>query len=138
MVFVTNGFGGPGDGQIAAVPLSDDLSRLWVRRRYCSGRPTPLEGKLLQAKRLCDGRSFPVPDEGQFLLMLWSSFTEKDMPPVMAKSKSGEIHGPRIQRQEPLYFLDGAHSMLFHTFDGRLMMSLHCPEYPYQKKILTV
>lgn len=32
--------------------------------------------------------------------------------------------------------MDGAHSMLFRTFDGQLMMSCHCPNDHKRKRIL--
>jgi len=30
--------------------------------------------------------------------------------------------------------MDGAHCMLFKRFDGQLMMSLHAPNHPHEKK----
>ena len=46
------------------------------------------------------------------------------------------MRGPWVQHPEPLYALDGAHSMLFRTFGGELMMSLHCPNRHEDKRIL--
>ena len=45
-------------------------------------------------------------------------------------------HGPWVQEKNPLYFHNGAHSMLFRTFEGQLMMALHCPNVPRQKRML--
>ena len=37
---------------------------------------------------------------------------------------------------EPIYALDGGHPMLFHTFDGKLMMVFHSPNRPGQERML--
>ena len=41
-----------------------------------------------------------------------------------------------IQEEIPLYALDGGHAMLFKAFNGRLMMSLHCPNIHEKKRML--
>lgn len=126
-----------GDGQIAAVPLSDDLSEaVGPPEVLFRASDAPWRGSFCRHSGYVTDGPFLYRMKDNSLLMLWSSFTEKGYATGYAKSKSGEIHGPWIQRQEPLYFLDGAHSMLFHTFDGRLMMSLHCPNIHTKKKIL--
>jgi hypothetical protein len=43
-----------------------------------------------------------------------------------AVSESGDLAGPWRQHR-PLVRDDSGHGMLFHTFDGRLMMILHRP-----------
>ena len=53
-----------------------------------------------------------------------------------ARSESGTIHGPWLQEKVPLYALDGGHAMLFRAFNGKLMMSLHCPNIHPKKRIL--
>jgi hypothetical protein len=70
------------------------------------------------------------------LVMLWSNFTPFGYATGYAKSRFGDIAGPWIQQPDPLYAHDGAHSMLFHTFEGQLMMSLHCPNIHPLKRIL--
>jgi len=57
--------------------------------------------------------------------MLWSSWGEKRYVLGVAYSKSGKIKGPWIQESEPLFKDNGGHGMLFHSFDGKLMLSLH-------------
>jgi len=61
------------------------------------------------------------------LLMLWSSFGAGGYAQGVARSTSGQILGPWIQEPEPLYAQDGGHGMVFRTFDGRLMLTLHRP-----------
>lgn len=125
------------DGQICAVKLSDDLSEAidepiilfrasdgkWVEKTGAGALVT--DGPFLY--RAANGK----------LLMLWSSFAAGGAYAVSyATSKSGEIWGPWIQEDEPLYAFDGGHGMLFRTFSDRLMMSIHCPNDHPKKRIL--
>lgn len=68
--------------------------------------------------------------------MLWSTY-EKNVVgqdgsisggyvQTYATSRSGSITGP-WQQHRPLVREDSGHGMLFHTFDGKLMMVLHRP-----------
>ena len=126
------------DGQIAAVPLSQDLSRAvgdplilfratdapWVGTKHTSGGFVT-DGPYL--RRMQNGS----------LIMIWSSFSEDGAYTCgQAKSLSGEIFGPWVQDPVPVYGLDGAHAMLFETFGGQLMMSLHSPNEHPKKRIL--
>jgi GH43 family beta-xylosidase len=61
------------------------------------------------------------------LLMIWSSFGVNDYSVGIAESVSGKIAGPWKQQEIPLFTGDGGHGMIFRTFDGRLMLSLHRP-----------
>ncbi|MBQ8162076.1 MAG: family 43 glycosylhydrolase [Clostridia bacterium] len=126
-----------GVGQICACPLSDDLSRAIgesvILFRSSDGRWT---GDMLHGGDVTDGPFVYTLPSGK-LLMLWSSFTQDGgYATSYAISPYGSILGPWIQREDPLYALDGAHSMLFHTFSGQLMMSLHCPNDHAKKRIL--
>ena len=129
------------DGQVAAVPLSDDLGR-------AAGEPVILFRASdapwragLAGQDACNG----FVTDGPFLhrtadgtlLMLWSNFARTGYATGCATSLSGDIMGPWVQEKEPLYALDGAHSMLFRTFGGQLMMALHCPnEHPKKRMLL--
>lgn len=125
------------DGQICAVPLSEDLGEAigepvilfrasdgkWNGRGGTGGCVT--DGPFLH--RLPGGR----------LIMLWSSFQENGGYGIgYARSLSGEVTGPWEQEREPLYTLDGGHGMLFYTFGGQLMMACHCPNDHPKKRIL--
>ena len=128
------------DGQIAAVRLSEDLGE-------AVGDPIVLfrasEGPWC-SKQIGEGGNGYVTD-GPFLyrmkngtlIMLWSGFAANGAYTTgYARSRSGEIFGPWEQEPLPLYAWDGAHSMLFKTFDGQLMMSLHAPNDHKRKRIL--
>jgi arabinan endo-1,5-alpha-L-arabinosidase len=119
-----------GDGEICALQLSDDLKR-------SVGEPELLF-KASEASWVVDmnvGKGAKVTD-GPFLyragngelLMLWASFIEgKRYAEGVARSESGTIHGPWKQDPVPLFSDDGGHAMLFHTFEGKLMLTLHRP-----------
>jgi hypothetical protein len=57
--------------------------------------------------------------------MIWSSWKEKDYVLMAAYSRSGKLKGPWIQDKELLFEANGGHGMLFRTFDGKLMLSMH-------------
>ncbi len=62
---------------------------------------------------------FPYRCADGTLLMLWSSFSDRGYTTGYARSLSGEIYGPSIQEELPIYSLDGAQlPMLFHTLKG--------------------
>ncbi|HNR32553.1 MAG TPA: glycoside hydrolase family 43 protein [Candidatus Hydrogenedentes bacterium] len=114
------------DGEIQAMRLSEDLSR-------AEGEPILLfrasEAPWVAPKKdkVTDGPWLYRSKSGR-LLMLWSSFGEDGKYKVgLARSRSGRIEGPWEQQAEPVFDGCGGHAMLFHTFDGLLMMSLHAP-----------
>ena len=59
--------------------------------------------------------------------MIWSSFTPTGYTTGIAISQSGKVHGPWNHQPEPLFKDDGGHGTIFRTFDGTLMLVLHCP-----------
>lgn len=122
-----------GDGQICAVPLSEDLGE-------AAGDPVILfrasDAPWTGPSGVTDG-PFMHRLPGGKLIMLWSGFTPGGSYAVAcAESLSGEIGGPWKQRKEPLYALDGGHAMLFRAFSGQLMMACHCPNEHSRKRIL--
>ncbi len=121
------------DGQICAVPLSDDLGE-------AVGDPIILfrasDGPWTGRSGVTDGPFLHRLPSGK-LLMLWSSFTQDNAYAISyAISESGEIFGPWKQQKAPLYSMDGGHGMLFRTFSGQLMMACHCPNDHMKKRIL--
>ncbi|MDF0545292.1 glycoside hydrolase family 43 protein [Sphingobium sp. H39-3-25] len=116
-------------GTMEAIPLKDDLS--------ASGPPRLLfradEANWAVGQKQPDGRNAYVTDGPELLrtkagtlLMLWSSYGAKGYVQALARSRSGEIDGP-WEQLGPLLARDSGHGMLFHAFDGRLMMVLHRP-----------
>ena len=123
------------DGEMCAVKLTQDLSSAlgevhllfkatdakWVRE-------TSFESATIKYSTgyVTDGPFIYNTKEGQ-LVMLWSSFGKEGYAMSIAKSQSGSILGPWIQEKEPLFSKDGGHGMLFKTFDGKLMLTVHAP-----------
>jgi hypothetical protein len=116
-------------GTIEAMPLKEDLSS--------AGAPTMLfradEADWVVGQQQADGDISYVTDGPELfrsrsgaLLMLWSSYGKAGYVQALARSRSGEIEGP-WEQLGPLVERDSGHGMLFHSFDGRLMMIVHRP-----------
>lgn len=128
------------DGAICAVPLSRGLDR-------AIGEPIKLfnasEASWVESKThrihgpgyVTDGPFMHRTQDGT-LLMIWSSFCNGHYAQGVAKSESGEIHGPWIQEPKPLFESDGGHGMLFRTFDGRLWLTLHTPNQTPDERMI--
>ncbi len=120
-----------GDGEICAIPLSKDLTSAvgepvvlfrasqapWAQQLNSKGR----KGYVT------DGPFMHRLSGGEQLLMLWSSFSTEGYTIGVARSTSGQLHGPWQQDPQPLYTKDGGHCMTFWDFDGNLQLSLHRP-----------
>jgi len=70
------------------------------------------------------------------LLMLWSSFSNTGYAIGYARSVSGDIQGPWVQEKEPLFSQDGGHGMMFRTFEGKLMLTIHSPNITHKEHLL--
>lgn len=57
--------------------------------------------------------------------MLWTSWVGKTYTQGVAYSKSGKLEGPWVQEPHPITPPNYGHGMMFRTFDGRLLMSIH-------------
>ncbi|TDN95094.1 glycosyl hydrolase family 43 [Salegentibacter sp. 24] len=57
--------------------------------------------------------------------MLWTSWVFDNYVQGVAYSKSGTLDGPWIQEEDPITPPNYGHGMLFRTFNGKLLMSLH-------------
>lgn len=118
------------DGEICLMPLEDTLSQaagpavslfrasdaLWVR-------PTGKDQHLIT-----DGPFLHrCQDPDKTLVMIWSSFGESGYGQAVAKSVSGSVEGPWVQRHQLLFEKDGGHGMLFWGLDQALYLTLHAP-----------
>jgi beta-xylosidase len=57
--------------------------------------------------------------------MLWTSWIYDVYTQGVAYSQSGTLDGPWIQEKEPVTPPNFGHGMLFRTFNGKLLMSIH-------------
>jgi hypothetical protein len=116
-----------GDGTICATPLSDDLRapREEPRLLFAASEPSwvcPYD----KTHYVTDGPFLHRCADGT-LLMLWSSFTDGGYSQGVARSPNGTIVGPWVHDHSPLFTDDGGHGMVFRTFDGELLLTLHTP-----------
>ncbi len=131
------------DGTMETIPLAPDLSgavgdptylfkasdAFWTSEQIPSGVPNQLPPYVTDGPQL-----YRTPDRS--LIMLWSTYEKNSANSdgtvggryvqTYAVSKSGDVKGPWSQRR-PLVRNDSGHGMLFHSFDGKLMMVLHRP-----------
>lgn len=122
-----------GDGEICALRLTEDLREATGEPRllfHASDAPWPTAFKHskqpLKNNYVTDG-PFMFRNSNQELLMLWSSFVDNIYALGISRSVSGKVTGPWIHDDHPIYYKDGGHGMIFQTFEGRLMLSLHAP-----------
>ena len=75
--------------------------------------------------RVTDG-PFMYKTDGGKLLMIWSNFSPNGYVVAVASSKNGKVDGEWVQ-ERLLFDEDGGHGMIFKTFEGELMLSIHSP-----------
>ena len=68
------------------------------------------------------------------LLLLWSSFGPSGYAVGIARSVTGDIHGPWTHDAQPLFDGDGGHGMVFVSMERKLMLVLHAPNAPEQER----
>lgn len=119
-----------GDGEILAMPLTEDLKapagepRLLFRASEAPWS-RPVGHSSGTSGYVTDGPFLWKREDGA-LLCLWSGFSEKGYAQGVAMSDNGEIDGHFVQ-QEPLFTEDGGHGMIFRGPDHRLYLALHRP-----------
>ena len=119
-----------GDGEVDAIPLTDDLSapagepRLLFRASEASWCKVMHHSSGVDGC-VTDGPFFWRTEDGT-LLCLWASFSAGGYTEGVAVSSNGEIDGTFTQ-VEPLFMDDGGHGMVFRALDGQLYLTLHSP-----------
>jgi len=119
------------DGQICAIPVSDDLT-------HSIGKPVVLfrgsdadwGDDFMYSTKAGGGGAASGPCvhrmENGNLVILWSNQTPYGDAIGIARSLSGEIWGPWEQFEKPTYAIDGKHPSLFRRFeDGMLLMPFY-------------
>ena len=119
-----------GDGEVDAIPLTDDLSapagepRLLFRASEASWCKVMHHSSGVDGC-VTDGPFFWRTADGT-LLCLWAGFSAGGYTEGVAVSSNGEIDGTFTQ-VEPLFMDDGGHGMVFRALDGQLYLTLHSP-----------
>ncbi len=126
-----------GDGEICAIPLNINLTSAAGDPIFLfSASQAPWAQEIDSRGRkgfVTDGPWMHHLPGGE-LLLLWSSHSEGGYTVGVARSASGQLHGPWQQDPRPLYSDDGGHCMTFHDFEGKTWVALHHPnETPYER-----
>ena len=136
-----------GDGTMEALPLTEDLSA-------AAGDPIHLfkasDAPWINERTVPDARVFNDVTDGPEmfrtrtgeLLMLWSSYermpgNRESYVETVARSRSGQLLGP-WEQLPPLVRNDSGHGMLFHSFDGKLLLVVLQPFEDSRSKIYEV
>lgn len=117
------------DGTICAVKLSDDLKKaIGVPRvLFHASLGKPAVRSFIFGNYVTDGPFFFRTEDGR-LHMLWSSFGQNHKyVQALAYSSNDDIDGVWTVRKELLFDKDGGHGMIFRTFEGEYMLTLHSP-----------
>ncbi|WP_163580703.1 glycoside hydrolase family 43 protein [Gracilibacillus saliphilus] len=122
-----------GDGEICAVRLSDDLKKaigdpVTLFAASEAPWPTSFQHKTRNTKEnyVTDGPYIYKAENGE-LLMLWASFVDNVYAQGISRSTTGDVTGPWVHDEKPLFESDGGHGMLFHDLQGQLHLTLHSP-----------
>ena len=121
-----------GIGTICAIELSKDLKKPVSNAVTLFGAD---EAAWVTCSNddLVNGKPRMVTDgpflhhDGKELTMFWASFRNHSYAEGIAVSQSGSVLGPWKQLEEPLFDKDGGHGMLFRTFGGDMVFTLHSP-----------
>ena len=138
------------DGTMAYMPLSKDLTHrtaepttifraseaAWSKEMNSIGEAT---FGMKMPGWVTDGPQMFRTETGR-LGMLWSSWGENRYAQGIAWSESGSIKGPWIQEEKAFKGDNSGHGMLFKTFEGQLLYSVHHSENngPRKPEIWTV
>lgn len=118
------------DGTIEKIEMKPDLSGTvgkatlmfraseapWSREKDENGKDKP--------NKVTDGPYLFETKTGR-LGMIWTSWIYDVYTQGVAYSTSGTLDGPWLQEKEPITPPNFGHGMLFRTFDGKLLMSVH-------------
>lgn len=115
-------------GTIDAVRLNRDMRKpAGEAITLFSARDARWISDRMQKKEMVTDGPFLHRARNGTLLLLWSSFVSTGYAIAAARSGSGKLIGPWFHDNAPIFDQDGGHGMIFKTFAGRLMLSIHSP-----------
>ena len=134
-----------GDGEMWAVPLTDDLKAAAGEGKLLFRASEPEWARPVSEREngwkgyVTDGPFMWRTADGT-LMLLWASFSEGGYTEAVAVSDNGGIDG-EFTHIEPLFRKDGGHGMVFRALDGQLYLTLHSPnrtpdERPVFRKLI--
>lgn len=122
------------NGAVCEVTLSQDLTKVLTEPRvlwHAADHPGVAEAGKTRAGYVTDGPFLYRCENGE-LLSIWSSFTDGGYAELIAKSDNGDISGNWSVQEAPLWSEDGGHGMIFRTFSGEKLFTMHRPNEPAQ------
>ena len=115
-------------GTIDAIRLSRDMRKpVGEAVTLFSARDARWISDRMQRKELVTDGPFLHRARNGALMLLWSSFVSTGYAIAAARSTNGKLFGPWFHDSPPIFDQDGGHGMIFKTFAGRLMLSIHSP-----------
>ena len=116
------------DGRMCYAPLSDDFASFAAPPVTMFKASDAMPG----AGFITDGPFLYLSPKSGALYMIWSNTVKRrdrkdpDYCVFVRRSRGGKIAGP-WSKDSLLFRENGGHGMMFKTFDGRLMLTLHQP-----------
>ena len=114
------------DGTVCCVRLKKDLTDVDGDYTCLFSGSDAYGAEKKEGQRYVTDGPFLYRGKNERLYMIWSTIIGHDYYQCLAVSKNGEVTGPWTQLP-PIFTKDGGHGMLFRDMNGRLMLSLHCP-----------
>ena len=118
------------NGTVEKIELKPDLSGTVGKRNllfFASDSPWSKERDKngnITFNKVTDGPYLFQTQTGK-LGMIWTSWVFGDYTQGVAYSESGTLDGPWVHEKEPITPANYGHGMLFRTFEGKLLMSVH-------------
>jgi hypothetical protein len=118
------------NGTIEKIELKPDLSgsigegKLLFRASDSPWSKERDEDGNIVPNKVTDGSWLFLTQTGK-LGMLWTSWRFSEYIQGVAYSGSGTLDGPWLHEEEPITPPNYGHGMMFRTFEGKLLMSLH-------------
>ena len=117
------------NGTIEKIELKSDLSgSIGESKLLFQASDSPwsreVENGVVKPNKVTDGPYLFKTKKGK-LGMIWTSWIDDVYTQGVAYSKSGTLDGPWIHEKEPITPSNFGHGMLFQTFEGKWLMSVH-------------
>ncbi|MBO5059334.1 MAG: family 43 glycosylhydrolase [Clostridia bacterium] len=129
------------DGEMCVIELTKDLKKAASEPKvlFRASEPKWSDG-LAPGKYVTDGPFMYRTQNGR-LIMIWSSFSNKNYCESLSYSDNGSILGNWIHDERLLFDNDGGHGMIFRTYNDDIMFIQHMPnntpcERPHLFKII--
>lgn len=124
------------DGTIDLIALKDDLSATEGENQILfKASSAPWVKAIKNGFGYVTDGCFLYKTKNDKLIMIWSSIGADGYSIGTVISESGSIKGPWKHLPNRLFKKDGGHGMIFKTFDGQLIISLHQPNLSPNERI---